>query len=226
MASAGRILIMPKGEYDASTTYEMLDLVKHNGISWLAKKTVIGVEPSEDNSEYWHLLINIDLTSYAKKEDVDDLTVGVDSLKASMTDLKKDMDGLVGICSHSQVVSYQGSGCCSEENACFLTFDFEPKVLMMLGGFSATDSLFFSPLNNSNTRYNTVLNIVCDLLTTSYKQSLGFFGTDVIDDTTNYSYAKKSADGKTIYWYQSQHPDNANCHFNDANTTYYVLALG
>ena len=53
MASAGRILIMPKGEWNAETTYEMLDLVKHNGTSWLAKKTVLGIEPSNENGEYW-----------------------------------------------------------------------------------------------------------------------------------------------------------------------------
>ena len=47
MASAGRILIMPKGNYNADTQYEMLDLVYHNGTSWLAKKTTKGIEPSE-----------------------------------------------------------------------------------------------------------------------------------------------------------------------------------
>ena len=53
MTSAGRILIMPKGDYDSSVTYEMLDLVKHNGTSWLARKTVIGIEPTIENAEYW-----------------------------------------------------------------------------------------------------------------------------------------------------------------------------
>ena len=57
MASAGRILIMPKGNYDSSATYEMLDLVNHNGASWLAKKTATGLEPSNANSEYWHPLL-------------------------------------------------------------------------------------------------------------------------------------------------------------------------
>ena len=59
MASAGRILIMPKGNYDSSVTYEMLDMVYYNGTSWLAKKTAKGIEPSEANSEHWHNLINI-----------------------------------------------------------------------------------------------------------------------------------------------------------------------
>ena len=53
MTSAGRILIMPKGDYDSGVTYEMLDLVKHNGSSWLAKKEVTGIEPTVENSEYW-----------------------------------------------------------------------------------------------------------------------------------------------------------------------------
>lgn len=63
MASAGRILIMPKGEYDASVTYEMLDLVFYGGTSWIAKKTVVGIEPNETNTEYWHKLCeSVDLT--------------------------------------------------------------------------------------------------------------------------------------------------------------------
>ena len=60
MASAGRVLIIPKGNYDGTTTYDMLDLVYHNGTSWLAKKTVIGIEPSDANAEYWHKFVDID----------------------------------------------------------------------------------------------------------------------------------------------------------------------
>jgi hypothetical protein len=53
MTTAGRILIIPKGDYNAETTYEMLDLVKHNGTSWLAKKESTGIEPIVENAEYW-----------------------------------------------------------------------------------------------------------------------------------------------------------------------------
>lgn len=53
MAIAGRILIMPKGDWNSETTYEMLDLVRHNGTSWLAKSESIAVEPTEANSAYW-----------------------------------------------------------------------------------------------------------------------------------------------------------------------------
>ena len=58
MASAGRILIMPKGNWSAEKEYEMLDLVKHGGTSWLAKKSSVGIEPSEANSEYWQNLFD------------------------------------------------------------------------------------------------------------------------------------------------------------------------
>lgn len=53
MTTAGRILIMPKGDYDASVTYQMLDLVRHGGTSWLCKKECTGSEPTASNTECW-----------------------------------------------------------------------------------------------------------------------------------------------------------------------------
>lgn len=58
--NAGRILIMPKGNYDESAQYEMLDLVYYNGASWIAKKTVSGIAPSE--SEYWQKIAESGVT--------------------------------------------------------------------------------------------------------------------------------------------------------------------
>lgn len=53
MISAGRVLIMPKGEYDATATYGMLDLVSYNGSSYVAKKSTTGNLPT--NTTYWQL---------------------------------------------------------------------------------------------------------------------------------------------------------------------------
>lgn len=53
MDSAGRILILPKGNYDANTEYEMLDLVYYNKGSWIARKKSKGIEPNDVNIEYW-----------------------------------------------------------------------------------------------------------------------------------------------------------------------------
>ncbi len=61
MASAGRILIIPRGTYDAASAYENLDLVFYNGNSWLCKKACTGVTPSDTNAEYWHRFTDVDI---------------------------------------------------------------------------------------------------------------------------------------------------------------------
>ena len=52
MASAGRILLIPRGRYDSTVTYQMLDVVLHNGVSWVCKVEVTGVEPSDQAIEW------------------------------------------------------------------------------------------------------------------------------------------------------------------------------
>lgn len=52
MAVAGRVAIVPKGDYDKSLTYKRLDCVKYLNIMYIAKKDVpIGIELT--NEEYW-----------------------------------------------------------------------------------------------------------------------------------------------------------------------------
>ena len=58
--SAGRVLIIPRGDYDSEAIYEMLDLVNFNGFAWLAKRTSKGIEPSNEQTLYWHNLLDID----------------------------------------------------------------------------------------------------------------------------------------------------------------------
>ena len=59
MANAGRILIIPKGDWKPEEKYEMLDLVKHNGVSYIAKKDSAGIEPNEYNSDYWQDMFDV-----------------------------------------------------------------------------------------------------------------------------------------------------------------------
>ena len=56
MASAGRILILPRGNYNAEIEYEMLDLVYYGGTSWIAKKPSIGITPVD--GEHWQKLFD------------------------------------------------------------------------------------------------------------------------------------------------------------------------
>lgn len=56
-ASAGRVLLIPKGTYDAATTYEMLDLVRYGKSTFVGKKTSTGNTPdSNQDTEYWQLI--------------------------------------------------------------------------------------------------------------------------------------------------------------------------
>jgi hypothetical protein len=88
-ANAGRILIMPRGTYDANATYELLDLVMYNNASWLAKKTATGIEPAD--GEYWHKMAD-------GVELVTNLTTEVEgkALDASMGKVLKELIDAVG----------------------------------------------------------------------------------------------------------------------------------
>ena len=59
MAIAGRVLMIPKGNYDANTEYEMLDIVTENGMAYIARRKVQGVAPSQDNGDNWQVLVDI-----------------------------------------------------------------------------------------------------------------------------------------------------------------------
>ncbi len=47
MVSAGRVMLIPKGEYNALTTYNVLDMVSYNGSSYVAKTTTTGNRPTD-----------------------------------------------------------------------------------------------------------------------------------------------------------------------------------
>ena len=53
-ASAGRVLIIHKGAYDSSATYNPMDSVLYNGSSYVCKVTSTGNDPTD--TDYWQLL--------------------------------------------------------------------------------------------------------------------------------------------------------------------------
>lgn len=55
MKNAGRIMPLPKGEYNSAATYNLLDFVTYDGSSYICKKESTGNEPTK-NSEYWQLM--------------------------------------------------------------------------------------------------------------------------------------------------------------------------
>lgn len=87
MGNAGRVLMIPKGEYNAATTYEMLDFVYYNGRSYVCKQTSTGNVPT--NTTYWQALTGDAsaeiqaLTNYVTENNVKNiLPVSLSALKA------------------------------------------------------------------------------------------------------------------------------------------------
>lgn len=120
--------------------------------------------------------------------------------------------GCLGDKARVQVVSYVGTGTYGSSNPCSLTFDFPPKVVMFLRGYKK-GSTQFGHLTASHSDDNKV--VTPESLATTYTRYNGFGGPFG-------SYAKKSEDGKTIFWYNEQPSTQG----NDTGYTYYFLAIG
>lgn len=124
--------------------------------------------------------------------------------------------GVLGEKSKIQVLSYVGTGTSGEANACSVTASFPIEVLFSLG---ATGIIFSDPdapgiLNGDwGTNANGVM--FGKYLTTTFAEHMGF------NEGTGTSLGKKSADGKTFYWY-----NKTSAVTNDSGSLYYFLALG
>ena len=112
--------------------------------------------------------------------------------------------------------SYVGTGTYGANNDMSLSFDFAPKYVAILDriGASTPDR---GPVSNFGTTsaHNQLLT---EGLTTSYRWYAGFS-----NNPSDTSYGKKSEDGKTIYWYNT---NNAIAMYNNLGDTYYYLAIG
>lgn len=54
---AGKVLLMPKGDYNAITTYTSLDVVLYGGLPYVAKQTTTGNLPTD--TTYWQKLVDM-----------------------------------------------------------------------------------------------------------------------------------------------------------------------
>lgn len=79
MAVAGRVAIVPKGDYTPNKAYKRLDCVVYNGLTmYIAKKDVpVGTLPTDEN--YWMKSISTNSTGGLSKKIVEELpTTGID----------------------------------------------------------------------------------------------------------------------------------------------------
>lgn len=276
MASAGRILILPKGIYDSTKEYEMLDLVFHGGTSWVAKKSSVGVEPSDANDEFWFKMceatdlteinnrlaalenqmlsaISLDdidlsgyatkaeLVNYAAKSDINTINNTLTSLDSRLDTAEPKISTLVSDVSaaetnisnlqnkvnnlptsaKTEIKTYTGNGKSGSSNPCSVTFSsIVPKIIMVIGWKQNNGHQV--NMQSGGYRYNVPM-ILCDELTTSYSGSVGFMYCDSAS-TQPARYAKKSSDGKTIYWY-IEGDGQAQAQINQSDYKYYILGI-
>lgn len=98
MAVAGRVAIVPKGEWSADVTYKRLDAVTYNNTLYFAKKDV-PAGTATSNTEYWSKSIVGGVGAIATKEDAgivkpaDGLSIAEDgTLKVSIDGTTLTMD--------------------------------------------------------------------------------------------------------------------------------------
>lgn len=111
--------------------------------------------------------------------------------------------------------SYVGTGLYGASSPNSLEFTFVPKTVEILAYFSS--SAVIPTLADKNGR---VALMICDRLGEEYSDGTGLFNGSPSD--ANMMRGKRSADGKTVYWYTN----DAGTQFNQGGYTYYYRALG
>jgi hypothetical protein len=142
LADAGKIMIMPKGAYDAGTSYEVLDLVTHNDRVWVAKRNVTGVEPTEENSADWFMMVDDNVSKLGGK---------------SASDFMQHVNGY-GFEIHgdsSDLNTWITTGTyCASPNCLNIPSDTDGwGNLLVFGGISNRVTQLFLPWNNSSYLY-------------------------------------------------------------------------
>ena len=125
--------------------------------------------------------------------------------------------------------SYTGTGTYGVSNPNSLTFDFVPKFVIMLGYIYSSGywTQYPTQVTMSDGTIHFTKNVMnCDVLTTSYSKDPRAFDGRYVGSF--YTYAKKSGDCKTIYWYSTYTDTNyiASHQMNSSSCTYYYLAIG
>lgn len=113
-----------------------------------------------------------------------------------------------------QVVSYAGTGAYGEANPTSMTFAFAPVFVLYMGKRRVSNPGGISLGSTANDYFNLYLPEWPTTYTQNYGISLG--------GRNSTSYGKKSEDGKTISWYNTQE----NAQLNDASMKYYFIAFG
>lgn len=96
MAIAGRVAIVPRGAWAEETPYVKLDAVNYQGSSYVAKKSSVGVLPTDE--EYWMLMV-----SGSSDEQIAQLRTELKATSEEVSKVKEDIANQVLIFSDVSV---------------------------------------------------------------------------------------------------------------------------
>lgn len=121
MASIGRVLLIPQGDYNSATTYNQLDWVRYNGKAWVCKVDgTVNVTPVQGAN--WQLLAqdgsgggggasDWDDINYKPFDTIDTTTdFSVDSADNNKLHIKRDTFGTMRIVSGGSTTDLEASG--------------------------------------------------------------------------------------------------------------------
>lgn len=95
--NAGRVAMVPKGEWSATTAYTRLDVVLYQGSAWVCIKDGTGQTPA-DGSTYWQLLAaGITPSDYYTKSDVDGIVTDAEDWMREQLAGKQDSRLVVSV---------------------------------------------------------------------------------------------------------------------------------
>lgn len=126
-----------------------------------------------------------------------------------------NMDALLGGFAKVVTGSYTGTGTYGKDNPNSLTFDRAVKFLWIFAENSTGNH--WTPHDASQHTKHAVSD--CEL-TTEWVAGVGLGGNTSVG--TDNAWGKKSADGKTVYWYSGT---NASWQFNQPGAEYFYMAI-
>ena len=92
MISAGRVLLMPKGDYSPTEPYTLLDVVAYQGASYVAKGSTTGNLPTD--TTYWQLLASGGDTANLAKNFAEVESTATATAKHEIGDIFVDKDSI------------------------------------------------------------------------------------------------------------------------------------
>lgn len=122
--------------------------------------------------------------------------------------------GQLGGGARIEVVSYVGTGTYGVNNPCSITADFKIKAVLYVA------EMRDGRLIPGSASYYDTDSMFSDILTTNFIVGKGLYCGE--PGYYNRGYGKKSADGKTFYWYSSK---DAESQLNYSSSTYFLVVI-